>query len=120
MEKKNPDERAKELHDKIKHKHTRDRNTTAVLNTETDIVIVGSNEIRLRKEQREAFNEKEVEATGIGHAEETVILKADELNIQGIEIGASRPICEDCQELIQEKNIKAKTELSGKKSKKSR
>jgi len=47
------------------------------------------------------------------HAEENVIDEADERNLTITEIGASRPICHDCQYKIEEKGIEAKTEFSG-------
>lgn len=106
-----PEKRAKELHEKIKFKFTRDKNTTAVLNTDTDTVIVGSNEVRLRKEQREALYDNEIEATGQGHAEITVINKAEELELTGTEIGVSRPICEKCEEVIKERKLIIKPSL---------
>ena len=110
-----PEKRAKELHEKIKFKFTRDKNTTAVLNTDTNAVIVGSNEVRLRKEQREAMYNNEIEATGQGHAEVTVINKAEELELTGTEIGVSRPICKNCEELIKEKGVDNKTKFKSQK-----
>ncbi len=115
---KDAQKRAKELHSKIKHKHTRDRNTTAVLNTKENIAIVASNEVRLRREQREVLEKNEIEATGLGHAEETAINKTDEMNLTGKEIGVSRNICFDCEILIKKKGLKTKAGFSGKKSKK--
>jgi hypothetical protein len=113
-----PDKRAKELHSKIKHTHTQSKTTTAVLNTEEGKVLVGSSEKSLRKEIREALEKHEIEAFGEGHAEETVIQNAIGLGLTGIEIGASRPICLDCEYIINENNIIAKTEFSGKPSQK--
>lgn len=110
-----PEKRANELHKKIKFKFTRDKNTTAVLNTDTDAIIVGSNEVRLRKEQREALYDNEIEATGQGHAEVTVINKAEELELNGTEIGVSRPICENCEKLIKENGIDNKTKFKSQK-----
>jgi hypothetical protein len=109
-----PDKRAKELHSKIKHQFTRDKNTTAVLNTDSNTVIVGSNEVRLRKEQREELLENEIEATGMGHAEIKIIKKAEEINLTGTEIGSSRPICDECKNIIQENKIIARTEFKNK------
>lgn len=111
-----PDKRAKELHSKIKHSHTQSKMTTAVLNTEEGKVLVGSSEKTLRKEVKEALEDHEIEAIGDGHAEETVIQNALTLGLQGTEIGASRPICLDCEQIIKENNIVAKTEFSGKTS----
>ena len=113
---KNLQKRAKELHNLIKYKHARDRSTTAVLSTDHNRSIVGSSEMRLRREQRQALDKDEIEATGKGHAEETVMNKADEWGMKGKEIGVSRPVCSDCEKLIKSKNIETKAIFSGKKS----
>lgn len=118
--KENPDKRAKELHGLIQNKVAQNFITIAVLNTEDEIVLVGTNERKLRKEQVEALkeHEKEAQSKEEKHAEEKVIHKAQEMGLKGTEIGASRPICLDCEELIETHDIKAKTEFKGKKSKK--
>jgi len=108
---KDPEIRAKEIHEAIKHQFTKDKTTTAVLNTEQEAVIVGTNELRLRKEQREILFENEIEATGFGHAEVKVIQKAEELNLTATEIGVSRPICEACEIVVKEKNIATNTKF---------
>jgi hypothetical protein len=51
------------------------------------------------------------------HAEENVMDEATERNLTLVEIGVSRPICLDCEELIKDKGIETKTEFSGKISK---
>ncbi|MCB1157408.1 MAG: hypothetical protein H7A25_16355 [Leptospiraceae bacterium] len=112
-----PEKRAISLHSLIKHLFTRNKNTTAVLNTKEKISIVGSSEKRLRPEVRAGLKENEIEATGPGHAEEKVIKKAEIEKLHPTEIGVSRPICLDCKSLILQKDIQTKTNFSGKKSK---
>jgi deoxycytidylate deaminase len=90
------------------------------LTTETDTVIVGTSERRLREPQRKVLEVHEIEAvnTQVGlHAEEKVILEAKKLGLKGQKIGASRKICLDCQDLIENEGIKPETEFSNKKSK---
>jgi len=113
-------ERAKELHDKIKNAYTKRNTTIAVLNTEEEITLVGSSEDALRKEVRESLEENEQEVKDKGHAEEKVIKSAKNQNLTPTEIGASRPICLDCEELIKENDIPTETPFSGKRSKKRR
>jgi len=120
MDTKNTDIRAKELHESIESERTKRHTTTAVGNTEQDITIVGTSEDYFRPEIKSALIENEILAksrTG-NHAEENVIDEADERNLKITEIGASRPICLDCEIKIKEKGIEAKTEFSGKQSKK--
>ncbi|TAD97758.1 MAG: hypothetical protein EAZ97_11960 [Bacteroidetes bacterium] len=115
-----PDKRAKELHSLISPPMAQNFVTIAVLTTENETVIIGTNERKLRKKQVEALLENEIEAQikEDKHAEEKVIQKALEMGLKGKEIGASRPICLDCEDLIKEESILPKTELKGKKSKK--
>jgi len=117
--KKNPDQRAKELH-ALLDRISRNSTTTAVGNTTTEAVIVGMNDKYIRKIIREALEDYEIPADGESgkHAEENVIAMAEKLNLTLTEIGASRPICLDCEELLKLNDITAKTEFSGKKSKK--
>ncbi len=118
--KQNPDQRAKELHDLIGNKVAQNFVTIAVLNTESEMVLVGTNERKLRKEQVEALkeHEKEAQSKEEKHAEEKVIQKAQEMGLKGTEIGTSRPICLDCEDLIKAHDITSKTAFKGKKSKK--
>lgn len=118
--KKNPDKRAKELHDLLEYERTKRHTTTGVGNTESDTVIVGTSEDYMRQEIKEALNDNEITAKSRkgNHAEENVMDEADELDLTITEIGASRPICLDCENKIKEKGIDAKTEFSGKKSRK--
>lgn len=115
-----PDKRAKELHSLITPPMAQNFVTIAVLTTENETVIIGTNERKLRKKQAEALLENEIEAQikEDKHAEEKVIQKATELGLKGKEIGTSRPICLDCENLIKQEGIVPKTELKGKKSKK--
>lgn len=113
------DKRAKELQSKIKNKISRNMTTIAVglTNAET---IVGTNDVRLNKNVKAELNVNEIIAKSYknNHAEENVILEADSRNLTINEIGASRNICIDCQELITKRNILTDTPFSGKKSKK--
>jgi len=119
MQKKNPDERAKELHDLIEDERKKRHTTTAVGNTEEDITIIGTNEEYLRFEIRKGLHEHEIIAKSRAgnHAEENVVDEAENRNLTLVEIGASRPICLDCEEKIKAKGIDARTEFSGKTSK---
>ncbi len=113
------DKRVKELHGKL-GKITQDKTTTSVGLTEEQIGIVGSSEGRLRKIVKKALYDFEIEAKGQSgkHAEEYVIDEAEKRNLKLTNISASRPICIECQELIEGKEIKTNTSFSGKKSKK--
>jgi hypothetical protein len=72
---------------------------------------VGSSENRLRPAQRAMLNPGEVEATGAGHAETTVLNHALNNGIDISNIGASRPICENCYLNIQQSGANATTPL---------
>ena len=81
---------------------------------------MGSSEGRLRKTIKKELYKFEIEAKGKPgkHAEEYVIDEAKKQNMKLTKIAVSRPICIDCQEIIEEKKIETKTAFSGKKSKK--
>ena len=115
----NIEKRVKELHGKL-GKTTQNKTTTSVGLTEEEIGIIGSSEGRLRKTVKKELYNFEIEAKGKSgkHAEEYVIEKAKSQNLKLTEIAASRPICLDCQEIIEENEIKTQTPFSGKKSKK--
>lgn len=114
----NPDKRAKELHNKLKFQYTKRSTTTAVLNTKEGTTLVSSSEKLLRKEVLLELKAHEKEAKGKGHAEEKLIAYSEILQLTPTEIGASRPICIDCEKLITEKQIEIKSDCSGKLSKK--
>ncbi len=116
MQTKNPHDRAKELHDLITDERKRRHTTTAVGSTFEDISIVGTNEEYLRLEIRRALLEHEIIARSRAgnHAEENVIDEAEERNLTLASIGASRPICLDCEEKIKGRDIETQTEFSGK------
>lgn len=116
---KNPTERAEELHNLIEDERKRRHTTTAVGNTEGEITIVGTNEEYLRTEIRRALLPHEIIAKSKpgNHAEENIIDEAQEKNLSIIEIGASRLICLDCEELLNELGINTQTGFSGRKSK---
>lgn len=112
------DKRAKELHSLL-DKRSQNSSTTAVRNTQEQITLVGTSDKYIRKAIFEALQAHETTAESkLGnHAEENIIEMAEKMNLHLIEIGASRPICLDCEELLKEKGIEAKTNFSGKKSK---
>ncbi len=95
---------------------TQRRVTTAVGLTEDGSTIIGSSEETLRRAQKALLSPGEIAAEGLGHAEETVINTAKGLNKKVAEMGARRPICSDCEELMKSKNIEIKSPTSGKKS----
>jgi hypothetical protein len=115
-----PNKRAKELHSFLENKITKNKVTIAVGNTNANLSLVGTSEGFLRKEIRNNLLEHEIIATPNPerHAEEDIIARANELNLTLTEIGASRAICLDCEDLLKENGVEAKTEFSGKKSKK--
>lgn len=119
MQKKNPHDRANELHDLIADERKKRHTTTAVGNTTEEIFIVGTNEEYVRMEIRRALFEYEIIAKSRpgNHAEENVMDEATERSLTLLEIGASRPICLDCEEKIKAGGIETQTEFSGKKSK---
>ena len=120
MKEQNPDKRAKELHNKIKDEFKRRKITIAVGNTNKKLSLVGTSERYLQKDVLNAMNKNEIVAKpNINqHAEEDIIDEANKRNLKITEIGASRPICFDCETLLKKLNIPTKTKFSGKKSKK--
>jgi RHS repeat-associated protein len=95
--------RAKEIHGAVPTA-TQSRTTIAVAeatNAEGQVVrIVGSSENRLRPAQRGMLKANEVEATGAGHAEATVLRFAGQVDLKVGNIAASRPICQGCASAI--------------------
>ncbi|ULO09535.1 hypothetical protein H1230_12625 [Paenibacillus sp. 19GGS1-52] len=104
------EKRANEIHGSLPV-FTQSKTTTAVgslKNSDGSIeYLVGSSEKRLRPAQRNLLNPNEVEATGIGHAEETIINQAKANGQTVEEIAASRPICKACKKLLNDNDIKA-------------
>ncbi|MGN8071584.1 hypothetical protein [Mucilaginibacter sp. 22184] len=94
---------------------TQTRTTIAVADAVDEqgnqIRVVGSSEPRLRAAQRAMLKPGEVEAKGNGHAEVTVLdhLRVNNLSIRSI--GASRPVCANCNVAIESFGIKAATPL---------
>jgi hypothetical protein len=103
------------MEDERRRRHT----TTAVGDTDTDISIVGTNEIYLRTEIKRGLLPHEIVAKSKpgNHAEENILDTAAEKNLKIVNIGASRAICLDCEEKIKALEIETNTEFSGKKSK---
>lgn len=119
MQQKDSTKRAQELHDLIEDERKKRHTTTAVGNTDTDISIVGTNEIYLRTDIKRGLLAHEIVAKSKpgNHAEENILNTAAEKNLKIVNIGASRPICLDCEEKIKTLAIETNTEFSGKKSK---
>lgn len=111
--------RAKEIHEALPHE-TQKRTTTAVGKTTDGKILVGSSEKKLRKPQREALMENEIEVVGEGHAEETILNHAKEHGMKVEEIGASRPICQDCDDMLKDAGTTSTSPRSGKPSTKRR
>mgnify|MGYP006290968907 CR=1 FL=1 len=120
--KKNPGKRAKELHNEIKDEFKKRKITVAVGNTNSDFSLVGTSEKYMQEDVLNAMNEDEIVAKPNydKHAEEDIIQEAEKRKVKVTNIGASRPICIDCEKLIKENNITSHTTFSGKKSKKRR
>lgn len=120
MQRKDPTKRAQELHELMEDERRKRHTTTAVGDTDTDISIVGTNEIYLRTEIKRGLLSHEIVAKSKpgNHAEENILDTAAEKNLKIVNIGASRPICLDCEEKIKALGIETETEFSGKKSKK--
>lgn len=119
MQRKDPTKRAQELHELMEDERRRRHTTTAVGDTDTDISIVGTNEIYLRTEIKRGLLPHEIVAKSKpgNHAEENILDTAAEKNLKIVNIGASRAICLDCEEKIKALEIETNTEFSGKKSK---
>ncbi len=115
----NAHDRARELHDLIEDERKRRNTTTAVGNTAEQISIVGTNEEYMRFDIRNGLLPHEIIAKSRAgnHAEENVMDEAGERNLTLLEIGASRPICLDCETKIAARGIETQTEFSGKVSK---
>nr|HPH21953.1 hypothetical protein [Haliscomenobacter sp.] len=60
MQRKEPTERAEELHELIEDERKKRNTTTAVGDTSTDISIIGTNEIYLRSEIRRGLLPHEI------------------------------------------------------------
>ena len=122
MTNKNPEERAKELLDKIKDDFKKRKITIAVGKTDSDFSLVGTSEKYMQNDVLNSIEKNEIVATPNQnkHAEEDIIDEAEKREVKITDIGASRPICIDCEEIIKENNITSHTEFSGKKSKKRR
>lgn len=107
-------QRAAEIHGEVPA--ATQRRTTIAVGEGTDasgnsVRVVGSSEARLRPSQRAALKGGEIEATGKGHAEVTVLnfAKANDIKVQSV--GASRPICFNCAWTIQANGVAAVTPL---------
>lgn len=111
------DARAKEIHDALPVA-TQKRTTTAVAEVTnpdgTKSTLVGSSEVRLRPAQRKVLTTEEIAVKGSGHAEQTVINHANANGQKVNAVGASRPICENCEKAINKAGAKPVGKLKGK------
>ena len=111
------EERAKDIHAALPEA-TQRRTTTAVgevMNPDgTKVILVGTSEQRLRPAQRQVLKPNEIEVKGLGHAEQTILNYAKEHDQQVITIGASRPICLNCEKAIREAGATPIGTLKGK------
>ena len=112
------DDRAKEIHSALP-KATQSRTTTAVAEVTnpdgTTSMLVGSSELRLRPAQRNVLTTEEIAVKGSGHAEQTVINHANANGQKVNTVGASRPICSNCENAINNAGAKPVGKLKGKK-----
>lgn len=117
--KQNPDIRARYLHNEIKDEFKKRKITIAVGNSDNNFSLIGTSEKYLHKDVLNAMSNMEVLANPNydKHAEEDIIIDADDKDIVIKDIGASRSICLDCENLIKTHNITSHTAFSGKKSK---
>jgi RHS repeat-associated protein len=76
------------------------KRTTAVGTTADGMTLVASSQKNLSPAQKAALGANETAVSGIGHAEETLINAADELGTTLTDVGASRPMCPDCQDAV--------------------
>lgn len=115
---KDTNDRAKELHEEIKDEFKRRKITIAVGNTTENIALVGTSERYMQSDILKALEEHEIVATPqVGkHAEEDILDEAQRRELTIETMGASRPICLDCEQLLVDKQIESKTPFSGKKS----
>jgi RHS repeat-associated protein len=111
------DERAKEIHS-VLPEATQRRTTTAVAEVTnsdgTTSVLVSSSEVRLRPAQRSVLKTEEVAVKGAGHAEQTIINHANANGQKVKAVGASRPICSNCENAINNAGAKPVGKLKGK------
>ncbi len=110
----NLSERAKEIHS-VLDPRTQRMNTTAVASATTqegdNVILVGSNERRLRTAQRQILKQSETAVEGEGHAEATILNHASANNMQVTAVAASRPICSNCATAIQNAGATAASPL---------
>ena len=96
--------RAKDIQNSLNPRAQRAR-TTAVTETEEGIRVVSSSERRLTPAQRAQLGEKEIEGTGIGHAEMTGLNAAREAGLTPTGTAASRPICSNCADVLKSQGV---------------
>jgi len=63
-------------------------------------VLVGTSEPRGYIRPGVTINPGEVVVTGSGHAEANIVAHAQQQGMQVVEIGATRPICSNCANII--------------------
>jgi len=100
----NLESRANAVHGAVP-KATQNRTTIAAGLADDGTVIIGSSEKNLRRAQRAALKPGEVAASGVGHAEVTVINHARSMGLNVKNVAASRPICQNCQTFLKNNNV---------------
>jgi hypothetical protein len=107
-------DRAKEIHSALSPA-TQSRNTTAVASATTsegnNVILVGSNENKLRTPQIQALKPGEIPVEGEGHAEITILNHASANGMKVNAVAASRPICANCATAINNAGAQAASPL---------
>ncbi|MDX2043933.1 MAG: RHS repeat-associated core domain-containing protein [Acidobacteriota bacterium] len=110
----NLEARAKQIQGKLGG-FTQKKTTTAVVETTNTsgqtVTLVASSERALRPSQRAALKKGEVAVKGDGHAEVTALNAARQMGLKPRRVAASRPICPQCAEAIQEAGAEAVSKL---------
>jgi tRNA(Ile2) C34 agmatinyltransferase TiaS len=84
---------------------TKDFVTIAVTDTAEGLRIISSSENALRTAVLKILTHGEVAVTGAGHAEVTGVNAAKSIQLKPIGTAASRPICPDCGEFLQNNGV---------------
>lgn len=71
----------------------------------SNVRVVSSSENALRPAVQSALQDGEVAATGAGHAEVTGVNAARDLGLTPTGTAASRPICSNCAQFLQDQNV---------------
>ena len=97
-------DRATEIHRALSES-TQQRTTAAVTETAEGVRVISSSEKRLRPAQRKLLRPNEIEGVGLGHAEVTGVNAARNAGLTPTGTAASRPICPNCDDFLQQNGI---------------